>query len=150
MMDIDGNHGYGYSVWFVPRNYKELQSIYKITHIPHITLETNLSLMDAYLIYNNACNKVKVKFQGKFVRFPSLYSHDPMVSYGWYVDVTQMSNRKLNWTPHMTLRYLPRKDNTFIDDNVMLSAHNHIPPFTEIECFLTIADTGVERQRTGI
>lgn len=142
-MDVDyTNKGYGYSVWYVPENYKELQDIYKISHIPHITLETNLLLRDAYHIYHNACPDITIKFKEKYVRFPSFYDNDPLISYGWYVDVIKMTRRKLNWVPHMTLKYLQRSSknsNSNIDKSI-LSDYKH-PPSNEIKCKVIIADT---------
>lgn len=135
-MDIDSPSGYGYSVWFVPKFYKEIQEHYNITHIPHITLETNLSLKDAFHIHHNACKNIVVKFKEDFVKFPSFYNHDPMMYYGWYVEVLQMSGRKLNWSPHMTVRYHPRNKN-----NNVVSTPSQPPPMGPVECFMTIADT---------
>lgn len=137
------NGGYGYSVWYVPQNYKKLQEIYNISHIPHITLETNLSLRDAYHIYHNASKSIKVKFQDKYIKFPAFYDNDPLVSYGWYVDIIEMTRRKLKWTPHMTLRYISRKNYHSYKDKVVLS--EELMPATEpgdsIECDIVIADT---------
>ncbi len=143
-MDIDSSQsGYGYSVWYVPRNFKELQEKYNISHIPHITLETNLSLRDAYHVYHNANKSIRVKFQDKYVKFPSFYENDPLMSYGWYVDIIGMTRRKLNWTPHMTLRYVSRKNNNTYKDKVILSENLKLS--TEIdndfECDIMIADT---------
>lgn len=141
-MDIDVcKGGYGYSVWYVPKNYKFLQDTYNISHIPHITLETNLCLRDAYHVYHNASKTIKIKFQDKYIKFPSFYEYDPMVSYGWHVDVVSMTRRKLNWMPHMTLRYEPRtnKLNTY-QDKVIL-AENHLPPTNQVDCDIVIADT---------
>jgi len=139
IMDFYSNSGYGYSVWFVPINYKEIQDKCNIKHIPHITLETNLSLKDAYHIYHNACQKISVKVKPEIVKFPSFYHHDPMISYGWYVDILNMTKRKLNWTPHMTITYLPRSNKTtsMTDANILASHH----PLGPLECFATIADT---------
>lgn len=143
-MDIDYiNKGYNFSVWYVPENYKELQNTYKVSHIPHITLETNLCLRDAYHIYHNACQDIIIKFQDKYVKFPSFYENDPMISYGWYVNVMKMTKRKLNWVPHMTLRYLQRISNVannHYKDKTILS-ENLCPPSDEIKCKVVIADT---------
>jgi hypothetical protein len=140
-MDIDcTNKGYGYSVWYVPENYKELQDIYKISHIPHITLETNLCLRDAYHIYHNASPDITIKLQDKYTKFPSFYENDPMISYGWYVDIVKMTRRKLNWVPHMTLKYLPRISNNNYNDKSILSK-GLSPASNEIKCSVIIADT---------
>lgn len=141
-MDIDTNTcGYGYSVWYVPQNYKSIQNTYNTPHIPHVTLETNLSLRDAYHIFHNASKTIKIRFQNKYIKFPSFYDSDPLMSYGWNVDVVTMARRKLNWTPHMTLRYTPRtnKHNTY-QDKVIL-AENYLPPEGQTECYIVIADT---------
>lgn len=142
LMDIDYNKGYGYSVWFVPKNYKELQEQYNIHHIPHITLETNLRLRDAFHIYHNACKEMVMRFkQAPVVKFPSLYNtNDPMVYYGWNVEIIQMTRRKLNWTPHMTLAYLPRQGDLRAGEARLLS-NTELPPLGPVECFITIADT---------
>lgn len=137
MMDFSSSSGYGYSVWFVPNCYKEIQEHYNITHIPHITLETNLSIKDAFHIYHNhASKKIIMKFKEDFVKFPSFYQHDPMMYYGWYVDILQMTGRKVNWSPHMTVCYIPRNRT----NNVIVAPHQP-PPMGPIECFMTIADT---------
>ena len=144
MMDIDSPCGYGYSVWFVPRMYKEIQEHYNIAHIPHITLETNLSVKDAFHIYHNACKKIIVKFKDAFVKFPSFYHHDPMMYYGWYVEVLQMSGRKLNWSPHLTVSYLPRNKNNMLAHSQHSQHPQHpsqSPPMGPVECFIAIADT---------
>jgi hypothetical protein len=138
MMDIHSFSGYGYSVWFVPKNYQDIQERYNIKHIPHITLDTNLLLKDAYHIYHNACQEVVVKLKPDFVKFPSFYHHDPMVSYGWYVDIQQMTKRKLNWTPHMTVTYVPRNKTNNAQEIKVLTYQSPLEP---IECFVTIADT---------
>jgi hypothetical protein len=144
-MDIDYvNKGYGYSVWYVPNNYKELQNIYKISHIPHITLETNLCLRDAYHIYHNASPDIIVKFQDKYLKFPSFYENDPMISFGWFVDVVKMTRRKLNWVPHMTLRYIPRTTNNNNDNNFRdkyILSESLSAPLHDIKCKIFIADT---------
>lgn len=136
--------GYGYSVWYVPTNYKELQTKYDIIHIPHVTLETNLLLRDAYHIFHNACKKIKISFNSNFVTFPSMYKHDPMISKGWYVNVNDISKRKLNWTPHMSLEYTPRYHDTLkpmaYSPKIPITAH-YVPPQGLFECFLVIADT---------
>ena len=143
-MDIDtSQNGYGYSVWYVPRNYKQLQDKHNILHIPHITLETNLTLRDAYHIYHNASKSIRVKFQNNYVKFPSFYENDPLMSYGWYVDIITMARRKLNWTPHMTLRYVSRRDNNTYKDKVILSENLKLSTEikNELDCDIMIADT---------
>lgn len=140
-MDMETDQGYGYSVWFVPTNHKQLQDQYNMTHIPHITLETNLSLKDAYHIYHNTCKKITIKFRNKFVKFPLLYHHDPKISYGWYVDVIYMTGRKHNWTPHMTAAYLPRFVGYSSYKEQCIMERNLCAPSDYIECFATIADT---------
>lgn len=141
-MDVDVNKiGYGYSIWYVPKNYKSIQRTYNTPHIPHVTLETNLSLRDAYHIYHNASKMIKIKFQNKYVKFPSFYESDPLMAYGWYVDIDTMIRRKLNWTPHMTLRYAPRLNiNNTYQDKVNIS-ESFLPPTGHTECNIVIADT---------
>lgn len=131
--------GYGYSVWYVPTNYKELKEHYNMKHIPHVTLETNLLLRDAYHIYHNSCSKITAEFHPEYVHpFPSLYAHDPMVASGWYVRVLQMTGRKLNWTPHMSVSYVPRGQHDNMD---FTPSWRPKPPSGKTEYFLVIADT---------
>ena len=137
------SEGYGYSVWYVPTNYKELQTKYDITHIPHVTLETNLILRDAYHIFHNACKKIRITIKGNLVKFPSMYKHDPMISNGWYVDVIDITKRKLNWTPHMSVEYTPRYHDTLkpMAYSPKTQMAHLVPPQGYIDCFLVIADT---------
>jgi hypothetical protein len=65
-----------------------------------------------------------------------------MISYGWYVDIIQMKGRKLNWTPHMTVRYLTRtseNNSAFVDNHIL--SQGHIPSQDILTCNIVIADT---------
>lgn len=129
-------NGYGYSVWYVPNNYKELQQRHNMVHIPHITLETNLILRDAFHIYRNAPRNIEVEYIPKLVKFPQCYEHDPLMGIGWYVDVPFMKNRKPWWKPHMSSVYIARGTQTIWTDYQRL-----MPPPGKFDCFITIADT---------
>lgn len=134
---------YGYSVWYVPTNWRDIKEKYNMTHIPHITLETNLILRDAYHIYHNACPKVLAKLKPDCVTFPQLYAHDPLQARGWYVDILQMNGRKLSWTPHMSVTYTPRNLQLCADIEMepVMSHAVTIAPSETLECFVVIADT---------
>jgi hypothetical protein len=67
-----------------------------------------------------------------------------MVSFGWFVDVLKMTRRKLNWVPHMTLRYIPRTTNNNNDNNIRdkyILSESLSPPLHDIKCKIFIADT---------
>lgn len=129
--------GYSHSVWYVPYDYKEIQSKYHMTHIPHVTIETNLvTLENAYDVYDKHVKTypvVKISFMNELVKFPSFYQHDPLQAYGWYVRVVRPTLFIKNWNPHMSLRYQTReKESNHIE--------NALTP-TDLTCFLAIADT---------
>lgn len=133
--------GYGYSIWYVPYDYKHIQDKYNMKHIPHITLEANLSLRDAFHIYhhqNSVAGQITVKFDDpKFITFPSYYENDPLLYCGWRVHVIEMKHRKPKWCPHMSVIYKKRTD-TMIKD----CSHMDVdPPQGNYSCFLAIADT---------
>lgn len=127
--------GYGYSVWYVPENYKELQERYGIQHIPHITLETNLILRDAFHIYRNAAINVEITYMPQMIKFAQCYEHDPLQGFGWNVYVPVMKNRKPNWKPHMSVKYFKRGENYSRVDWECKA------PLDKVKCFIVIADT---------
>ena len=134
--------GYGYSVWYVPYNYEQLQAKYNIAHIPHVTLETNLSLRDAFHIYHNqkgACPDITIELDGSFVKFPSYYPNDPMQYYGWDARIVEMKRPKLKWKPHISVVYTPRNSQIAVNQAMPQ------PPQGKIQCFLVIADTRSSR-----
>jgi hypothetical protein len=128
--------GYGYSVWYVPTNYKELQTTYGITHVPHVTLETNLLLKDAFHIHKHAIKNIVIEYCPKYVEFPQCYEHDPLIAFGWYVNVLELKGRKEHWKPHMSIQYFQRKDKNIIKKTI-----DALPPQGKFECFCVLADT---------
>lgn len=130
--------GYSHSVWYVPYDYKEIQSKYHITHIPHVTIETNLvTLENAYDVYDKHVKTypvVKISFLNELVKFPSFYVHDPLQAYGWYVEKINPSLNIDDWRPHMSLKYQSHKD-------ASPNLFNDVPAPTDLTCFLAIADT---------
>lgn len=129
--------GYGYSVWYIPQNYKQLQKTYGITHIPHITFQTNFETFDEALsIYHNINPIIKINFCSKIVLFPQMYSNDPLLGCGFYVE----KNSKLNpeFDPHLTTKYFVKDDNEI---NSYLDLVNSFDvPNEEIYCFKAISD----------
>ena len=114
--------GYGYSLWLVPVNWKEIKEKYAMNHIPHITVCTNMEkidskiLTDEIFIVNNFSNLKK---------FPKMYQNDPLNASGFYCKIHGL---RTTHTPHMTLAY---------DHNYNIT---HSPP-DSFSCLLFFADT---------
>jgi hypothetical protein len=110
-----------------------------MSHIPHVTVETNLAMLeDAYRVYNKYLGThpiVKIKFVNEVVKFPSFYAHDPLQAYGWYVNVKDFEIMD-TWKPHMSLKYQSHTESC--DINVHTLEETCIEDLT---CFLAIADT---------
>jgi hypothetical protein len=110
-----------------------------MTHIPHVTVETNLAVLeDAHRVFDKHVKThpvVKIKFVNKVIKFPSFYAHDPLQAYGWYVDITDFEIMD-TWKPHMSLKYQSHKESCDINANVLENS-----PIEELRCFLAIADT---------
>lgn len=143
--------GYGYSVWYVPSKQYDITYIknrYQVSHTPHVTAATNAHFSKAVLIMNSLPNKVMFQAQDPQVVFPSMYETDPLCAIGFYGtlwdvsdgDCTQQDLVKLQWQPHMSLRYFSqRKDaSTHLDELTNLSPHAIQVP---IECHKCIVDT---------
>lgn len=93
--------GYGYSVWAVPHNHEEIRSTYRMKHIPHVTLKTNLE-KEERIYTNSTC---RIKFYKQFVWFPpTMYKNNPLKGSGFYCDVYGVPF-KMNHAPHMTVWY---------------------------------------------
>ena len=93
--------GYGLSVWVVPKLYEEIQEEYNMVHIPHVTLQTNLQT------HSNSADigrLVNISFIKGFVKFPSMYDHDPMSGSGFYCSVADLYNIPA-FDQHMTVWY---------------------------------------------
>lgn len=114
--------GYGYSLWLVPLNWKNVAESYNMKHIPHITVQTNMNYIDPIVLSNDtftACDFSNLK------TFPKMYGNDPLNGSGFYCKVKDL---EINHQPHMTVMY---------SHNIV---HDYVPP-ANLECKLYIADT---------
>jgi hypothetical protein len=127
--------GYGYSVWYVPTNYKTIQSRYGMAHIPHITVATNFpNANSAFVRYNKLPKTTRAFIKRECVEFPSMYADNPLKAIGWYGEMPDVPTAH---PPHMTLRYfdptqaIPTKTEYC----------NAAPSNRALVCFKTVADT---------
>jgi len=93
--------GYGYSIWLVPDNWKEIRKEFNMDFIPHVTIATNLPYLP-YGILNEKTYKVKNFSKGEIM--PRMYDVDPLNAFGYYCDIVGLY---LSHKPHMTLFYAP-------------------------------------------
>lgn len=135
--------GYGFSVWYVPINYKELQQLYKIQHIPHITYQSNFETFnDAEQVYQKIKYVINIEFSSKIIYFPQMYPTDPLLGCGFYIKKSQYLNPTFN--PHLTTKYfIPKKElnQTEIDKYLQLVNSFEIPK--NIYCFKAISDNRI-------
>jgi hypothetical protein len=121
-MKIYFMQGYGFSLWLVPANWREIKEQYGMNHIPHITVCTNMENIDSKILTDEI---FMVKDFSNLKKFPKMYTNDPLIAMGFYCKINDLWT---NHTPHMTLIY----------------DHNHIiqfnPPDT-LSCSLFFADT---------
>ena len=90
--------GYGFSIWVVPHNHQVIRNQYKMKHIPHITVKTNMIIPEK-IFGKKFC---KINFKNSFCcEFPSMYQNDPLTACGFYCDI----NIPTDHDPHITLWY---------------------------------------------
>lgn len=89
---------YGYSLWIVPHNWKEIKDAYKMEHIPHVTVETNLTEPPRDV----APSRHEIRFEKPYALFPKMYENDPFTAYGFYCKV---SGIKIKHYAHMSTHY---------------------------------------------
>lgn len=119
------NNGYKFSIWLVPINWKVIKKIYKMEHIPHITVATNIDTDISSAILNN--NIYTISDFSIASNFDKMYKNDPLNGYGFFCKINEI---KTNHVPHMTLFY-----------NKLINNINPPPPPNELKCKLYIADT---------
>ena len=107
---------YGYSIWLVPYYYKDLQKQYKMDHIPHVTIATNMMHIPNQILSTD------VYFITKFSDLSTIDSN----ACGYYCEIPNLT---LNHTPHLTLWYAEEPRYYFNK------------PVKEIACELRVADT---------
>lgn len=113
--------GYGFSTWIVPDTWNSIKSKYKMKHIPHITVRTNLEKPCA----KGVGEKVRIKFISGCFIFPKQYKVDPLDAYGFYCLV---KNVDFEHIPHMSLFY-----------NEPFAVYD--PPSEELEGTIYMSDT---------
>lgn len=142
--------GYGFSVWYVPINYLELQQLYKIQHIPHITYQTNFETFnDAKQVYQKINPIINVEFSSKIIKFPQMYPTDPLLGCGFYVEKSQYLNPTFD--PHLTTKYfVPKRELNKQTNQIEITNWNEIDEYlqwvnsfeipTNVICFKAISD----------
>ena len=91
--------GYGYSLWLVPHNWEIIKRVYSMTHIPHITVCTNMERVDPVVLSSSS---FKVYNFSYLKRFPKMYSTDPLNATGFYCAIEGICT---NHPPHMSVSY---------------------------------------------
>ena len=123
--------GYGFSVWYVPNRWRELQLSHGIRHVPHVTFTTGKSLIDAQRLVKTIPATAKVLLHGTSVEFPSMYEIDPLKAFGWYATLLEPRNLMIP-LPHMSIGY-------FVGEN--LPEIEILPPTDVLICHKCVADT---------
>ena len=123
--------GYGYSVWYVPCNYRSLKAQYGMTHIPHVTVSTNhIDMHSAKQVFYKLPKQTRIELNPECVEFPKMYENDPLSAIGWYVDMPEI---KTPHRAHLTLRYFT---------SLPESQYCTMPPtYRDYICFKVVADT---------
>lgn len=94
--------GYGYSIWAVPVNSEQLREKYLMSHIPHVTLKTNMEHPPQVNPYGPTC---EIDFDSEFVLFPNIYGkNDLLRSSGFFCNVSGLKEPVWH-APHMTIWY---------------------------------------------
>ena len=128
--------GYGYSIWLLPKNWRQLKKDLQLEFIPHVTVATNLP----YLPYG-ILDETKIFTVKKFERgtvFPKMYRTDPMHGFGHYCEIEGPPPQLLTeHRPHFTLFYSPNP----IEYLDTVSWHGLSPVSGELKCTLVIANT---------
>jgi hypothetical protein len=119
--------GYGWSLWYIPENWKEIAETYGFQHVPHVTLQSNLTKEEAIALFEKSAKTATIRLESDLVVFPTMYEVDPLKAAGWYATGIDTPHR-----PHMSVRY-------WTDLPVDLTPCGNPPDV--VECFLAIADT---------
>jgi hypothetical protein len=115
-------NGYGYSIWLIPNNWKEVKLSYNMNHIPHITVANNLQFIDSVVLNKN---DYTVENFSNVQQFPQMYLNDPLSASGFYCEIKGISTIH---KPHLSLVY-----NKYITEI-------YAPP-EKLMCKLYVADT---------
>lgn len=98
-----GREGYGFSIWCVPMNWKELRARYRTRHVPHVTIETLLSETKARARILQYAPEYKIMFEDDVRDLSDItYSEDDDVpAQGFYCSLQGLRLHR----GHMTLHY---------------------------------------------
>lgn len=98
--------GYQYSIWLIPYIWKDIKDVYKTSHIPHVTIQTLLTLEQAQEFIKKYDQEYKIFFQDNIHDFTQIsYDHDKedqLPGSGFYCEIKDL---ELEHQPHMTLYY---------------------------------------------
>ena len=119
--------GYGYSLWLVPVNWKEIKETYNMLHIPHITICTNMEKIDCNVLSRNL---FRVHSFSNMTQFPKMYANDPLDGVGFYCAIDNIAT---NHKPHMTLRYNEQIHTIYIPPE-FLTCSVHIADTRSLNC----------------
>jgi hypothetical protein len=126
---------YGFSIWYIPYNFKKIMEKYNIIHVPHVTYKTNIdSLNQCQDLIKNIESEIFISFQENIYKFPKMHKNDPLFGCGWYIDINDCSH-EFDCNPHLTQCYFNNyKD--FTNYKII----NYDKP-EDTACYLTIVDT---------
>ena len=92
-------NGYGLSVWLVPLSHNIYRRVYKMKHIPHITISTNHETLPDI----SHLNKYYDIFHFKGIQnIPRQYEVDPLYAVGFPCMINGLRTLHI---PHMSVRY---------------------------------------------
>lgn len=89
---------YGFSLWIVPDNWKYIKRVYNMTHMPHITVKTNITEVPNVGHHT----RYYIKFKRPHYKIDNCYEHVPLPTYGFYCSVTKL---KLQHYAHLSTHY---------------------------------------------
>jgi len=104
--------GYGLSVWLVPLSHNIYRRVYKMKHIPHITISTNHETLPDI----SHLNKYYDIFHFKGIQnIPRQYEVDPLYAVGFPCMINGLRTPHI---PHMSVRYQNKGYPSFEDIKV--------------------------------
>jgi len=123
--------GYGFSVWLVPLSHNIYRRVYKMKHIPHVTISTNhekvpdISHLKPYYDI--------VHFKG-IQNIPRQYEVDPLYAAGFPCLIDGLRTPHI---PHMSVRYdrrtYPNFDDIKVDKPYRMLAELRIADTTSLD-----------------
>lgn len=107
-------------------------------HIPHVTVETNLTYNDARAMMLRFPHTALFQPDDSIVAFPSFYDHNPLTACGWFGRLSAKDNSPiaLPFPPHMSIHYF-QQDSEYTPEKYNKSINS----LGSLVCSLYIADT---------